>query len=103
MNENDKDYQEETYNKIIDFYDFAEELIDTVDDKGVKDPVSQLEFIEPIVKQIEEAADTLAEEYRAYIRTGKKPNFLTRRKVAKSLKNIYAALDECKGAADEKN
>lgn len=99
MEEIGPDKQEDTYNKIIGFYDFAEELIDTVDDKKTKDPVAQLEFVEPVVMQIEGATDILAEEYREFIRTGKKPNFLARRKVAKSLKNVYAAVDECKKAA----
>ena len=96
-----KDRQEDTYNKIIGFYDLAEELIDTVEDKSTADPISQLEFIEPIVQQIEEATDNLAAEYRDFIRTGKAPGFLARRKVAKSLKSIYSSLDDCKNAAIE--
>jgi len=88
--------QEETYNKIIGFYDLAEDLIDTVEDKATVDPISQLEFIEPIVNQIEEATDELATQYRDFIRTGKTPGFLVRRKIAKSLKAIYTALDACR-------
>lgn len=101
MDKQNPDKHEDTYNRIIGFYDFAEELIDTVESKEVADPVSQLEFIEPIVRQIEEATDLLAAEYREFIRSGKKPNFLARRKVAKALKSIYAALDECKSAGGD--
>ncbi len=92
-NENDSN-NEETYNKIISFYDFAEELIDTVEHPEVNDPVSQLEFVEPLVQRIEEATDILSAEYREYIRTGDRPNFMARRKVAKALQTIYAALGQ---------
>jgi hypothetical protein len=90
------DRYEKTYKEIISFYDFAEELIDTVEHKNVKDPVHQLEFIEPIIEKIELATDSLAEEYRHFIKTGKKPGFLVRRKIAKSLKEIYESLGTCK-------
>jgi len=90
------DKHEKTYNEIISFYDFAEELIDTVESERVRDPVNQLEFIEPLVEQIEHATDALAEEYRTFLKTGKRPGFLVRRKIAKSLKSIYESLGECK-------
>ncbi len=90
------DKHEKTYNELISFYDFAEELIDTVENEAVSDPVNQLEFIEPLVEQIEIATDSLAEEYRNFLQTGKRPGFLVRRKIAKSLKNIYESLGECK-------
>ena len=96
------DKQEKTYNEIISFYDFAEELIDTVEDKATADPVTQLDFVEPLVEQIEQATDELAEEYREFLKTGKKPGFLVRRRIAKSLKNIYEALGECKRVSIEK-
>lgn len=90
------DKYEKTYKDIIGFYDFAEELIDTVEHKAVKDPVHQLEFIEPIIEKIELATDSLAEEYRNFIKTGNKPGFLVRRKIARSLKDIYESLGNCK-------
>ena len=57
------EHHEENYNSIIRFYDLAEELIDTVESKEIEDPSTQLDFIEPLVEQIEEATDVLAEEY----------------------------------------
>lgn len=90
------DKHEKTYHDIISFYDFAEELVDTVEKAQVKDPVAQMEFIEPLVEQIEFATDALAEEYRNFLRTGKKPGFLTRRRIAKALKDIYEVLGECR-------
>lgn len=87
--------QEEVYNNIISFYDFAEELVNSVEDQATKDPIAQLELVEPLVSRIEDATDTLSEEYRSYVTSGKTPGFLGRRKNAKSLKMIYYVLGEC--------
>lgn len=87
---------EKTYNEIISFYDFAEKLVNTVEDAKVTNPTAQLDFIEPIVRQIEEATDILSEEYRNFVRTGKKPGFFSKKRVEKSLRKIYEALYECK-------
>ncbi len=94
---------EKTYHTIVSFYDLAEKLIDTVEDADVADPVAQLEFIEPLVKQIEEATDALSEEYRDFIRTGKKPGVLTKGKVERSLRTLYSSLNECENACTENN
>lgn len=96
MNEDDIKQQEQTYEDIIEFYDFAEDLIDTVENKSVQDPISQLEFVEPLVEQVENATDVLAEEYREYMKTGKTPGFLARRKIAKAMKALYSAMGKCK-------
>lgn len=85
-----------TYNAIVGFYDLAEQLIDSVEHPDVKDPVSQLDFVEPIVQQLEEATDILSEEYRNFVTTGKKPGFLAKKKLEKAIQSIYAALETCK-------
>jgi uncharacterized protein Yka (UPF0111/DUF47 family) len=90
------DKHEKTYNDIIRFYDFAEHLVDTVHNETVTDPVTQLEFIEPLVEEVEKATDDLAEAYRTFLRTGKKPGFLAKRKIVQSIKNIYEVLGKCK-------
>lgn len=91
-----KENHEKTYNSIISFYDLAEKLVDSIEHPDIKDPVSQLDFIEPIVKQIEEATDILSEEYRNFVTTGKKPGFLAKKKIEKAIKTINIALIECK-------
>ncbi len=88
---------EETYNKIIGFYDFAEQLVDTVESVSVNDPVKQLNFIEPIVEQLEEATDILAEEYRRFVQTGEKPSKASVKKVEKALAQLAAVIEECEG------
>jgi uncharacterized protein Yka (UPF0111/DUF47 family) len=101
MDSASKDQHEKAYHDIIKFYDFAEELIDTVEDPSVQDPIAQLEFIEPLVEKIESATDILAEEYRNFIKSGKSPGFMTKKRVEKSLKRIYEVLEECEDASNE--
>lgn len=86
---------EEIYNTIISFYDVAEELINTVQDQRVKNPEMQLEFVEPLVLQIEEGTDVLAEEYRNFVKTHKKPGIFGRKRIEKAMAQIYSALEAC--------
>lgn len=88
--------QEKIYNDIIEFYDFAESLLETADSNKIHDPINQLDFIEPFVEQIELAIDDLAEEYRYFIRTGEKPNIVVRHKIARAFKDIYEVLGKCR-------
>ena len=90
------DKHSKTYDSIVSFYDLAEKLVDSVEHPDVKDPVSQLDFVEPIVKQLEESTDVLSEEYRNFVATGKKPGFLARKKIEKAIRAINIALLECK-------
>ena len=87
---------EELYNKIITFYDVAEELIDTIENDSTKDPEKQLDFIEPIVEEIEDATDTLAEEYRTFIKTGKKPSTNSKKRIDEAILKMYQAFQKCK-------
>lgn len=86
---------EKTYNNIIKFYDFAEELVDSVEGEP-NDPEGQLEFVEPIIEQIEEATDVLAEEYRHFVQSGKgQPDKVTKQKIEKALAQLYLAIHMC--------
>lgn len=96
MQPEEVDKHSKTYNAIISFYDLAEKLIESVEHPDIKDPVSQLDFVEPIVKQLEEATDILSEEYRSFVTTGKKPGFLAKKKIEKAIKTVNFALLECK-------
>jgi hypothetical protein len=91
----------EVYEAIVSFYDLAEKLIDSVESPEIKDPISQLDFVEPIVKQLEEATDILSEEYRNFVTTGKRPGFLSRKKIKKAIKTVNIALLECKNNLDK--
>ena len=91
-----KEQHEATYDRIMFFYDFAEQLIATVENPKTVDPAAQLAFIEPLVKKIEDATDVLAEEYREFVQTGKKPGLFKRRRVEKALTSIYQTIEMVK-------
>jgi hypothetical protein len=94
---------EQTYSKIIEFYDLAEELVKTVESDKIIDPVEQLDFVEPLVKDVEEATDIIAEEYRNFVQTGKKPGIFARKRIEKALESIYTILQKCKKVQATRN
>jgi hypothetical protein len=62
-----KDYSleelEDRYNEIATLYDLSEELLSTVESDLVKDQEAQLALVEPLIHEIGEATDVLAEEF----------------------------------------
>jgi hypothetical protein len=100
QSENVKQY-EDNYNNILGFYDLAERLIDSVEHPDINDKISYLDVIEPVVQQFEGATDTLSEEYRNFVATGKKPGFLVKIKIEKALESVASALIKCKKILEE--
>ncbi len=96
MDSQSKRYYEDNYAKITKFYDLAEELIDSVENTHNGNPHKQISFIEPLVKQVECAIDTIAEEYREFVRKGKKPGLFARRRIERALSDIYEVVTLCK-------
>lgn len=90
-----KELHENAYASILAFYDFADSLLDTVDQASDDNVHDQLKVVEPIVMMIETATDTLAEEYRNYVQSDKTPGFLARKRIESAVRQIYAALCEC--------
>ena len=90
-----KEMHENAYASILAFYDFADSLLDTVDQAPDENVHDQLKAVEPIVMMIEAATDTLAEEYRHFVQSDKRPGFLARKRIETAVRQIYAALCEC--------
>lgn len=86
---------EVTYQKIVSFYDFADKLISTIEDEKVKDNQQQLDFITPLVAEIQNSADFLAKEYRHFARHEKKPGMIRRKKIEQHLARIYLVIHTC--------
>ena len=103
MDSNTKQQYEEEYAKIILFYDLAEELIDTVEAAHNGDPHKQLEFVEPLVQQVEAATDIIAEQYREFVENGKKPGIFGRRRIERALSDIYEVINLCKEVQQNSN
>lgn len=90
-----KQILQDTYNQLLSFYDLAEELIDTVEHQGLESPLSQFDFIEPLVERVEEATDVLTEEYRYFAESGKEPSQARKDRIENALGNIFDVLNSC--------
>jgi sugar-specific transcriptional regulator TrmB len=80
---------EQNYYEITELYDLAEELVNTVE--AADNPGDQLELVEPLINEVEEAADILSEEYMELAeRQGKSPN---KTRIEGALRKLYTAID----------
>jgi len=87
---------ETKYQEITKLYDYAEELVSTVESHFVKDPTAQLEIVEPLINEISDATDVLAEEF-LFIAESKK--YKTAGKASKAhieaaLRKIFVAVND---------
>jgi len=85
--------QRETYENIIKLYDYAEAIIEAIEQNPEPFPELRLKLVEPVLDQIEESAEVLAEIYIHYIETGKKPSSRSKIKVEVAIRKIFAAID----------
>jgi len=105
MNTIEKEYTieelETHYNDIAALYDLSEELLSTAESPLVKDPEAQLKLLEPLIHEIGEATDVLAEEFthlaeqskNRILKRGSKPHVET------ALRRIFSALNEYQSRA----
>lgn len=84
---------EQHYYEITGLYDLAEELVDTVEDDNVRNPAEQLAIVEPLVEEVSDAADILAEEFIAIAENEGKGKPHGKRRIEGALRKIYAAID----------
>lgn len=84
-----------TYQDIIKLYDYAEMLVDSAH-KNSKNPEKDLEIIQPLIEQIEETAEILAEAYITSVETGHRPTGGMKEKAENSIKKVYLALNKVK-------
>jgi hypothetical protein len=87
---------EERYSDISALYDLSEELLATVESNLVKDHEAQFELVEPLIHEIGEATDVLAEEFtqlaeqskKKILKRGSKPH------VEAALRRIFSAVHD---------
>lgn len=87
---------EQKYQAITALFDSAEDLVVTVESPLVKDPEAQLTAIEPLVNEMSDAADVLAEEF-VLIAESKKKNIQSRankKRVEAAIRKLYVAIHE---------
>ena len=90
------DEQEETYQAILELYDLAEALVHTVESPYVDDQEQHLALIEPLVEQLTDAADILAEEYTALVKRKEPIDDARKMKMETALGRIFAVIEQCK-------
>lgn len=95
-----KDYSmdelEIKYGEVVKLYDFAEELVNTVESELVSDPSAQLEIVEPLINEIGDATDILAQEF-LYIAESKKlkgKNKASKTQIESAMRKIFNAISD---------
>lgn len=87
--------QEKLYNEILEYYNYADKLIEGIDIKNEENSnVNQFLVIEEIVLHLEECADKLTAHYIEYIKTGESQKTIEAIRVI--LNDIAVKIEECK-------
>lgn len=87
---------ERRYHQITNLYQYAEALVDTVESKFTQGKMVQFELISPLVDQIGESTDILAEEFLYLAQGNHIPGKSHRKRVEAALRNIFLAIDNYK-------
>ena len=83
------------YNEVTSLYDFAEELVATVESQFVQDPDSQLDIVEPLINEIGDATDILSEEFILVAEQKKgKAAKASKSRIEGALRKIYVAVND---------
>jgi hypothetical protein len=84
------------YHEITKLYDQAEELLATVESELVQDADMQLDIVEPLINEIGDATDMLAEEfmYIAESKKNKTQSKASKKQIESGLRKIFSALSD---------
>ncbi len=96
-----KEALEKYYREVTSLYDMAEELASTVESDFTKDPEAQLALVEPLIAQVADSTDVLAEEF---VNVLEKPSRVksAKNRVESALRKIFMALEEYRNKASER-
>ncbi len=84
--------QEQFYNEIVKLYDFAEKIIDAIEDERVKNPEEQVDLAEPVIRQIEESTVVMAENYLEFVKNGGKSTPEIKKQIESAIRRVYMAI-----------
>lgn len=95
-----KDYSieelEAKYSDITALYDYAEELVNTVESQFVQSAEAQLDLVEPLISEIGDATDILSEEFML-IAEGQKQKIsgkASKKRIEGAMRKILSALND---------
>ncbi len=86
--------QEQLYNEIVEYYNFADRLIRAVENTSEKYSTEQFEIVEETVSCLETCADKLANQYIEFIKNGGSEE--NSRIIRECLSTISSKVEECK-------
>lgn len=87
---------ETRYQMITTLYDYAEELVNTIESELVSDAEKQMKVVEPLINEIGDATDILTEEFLliAESKKAKLQNKASKTHIEAALRKIYTAITE---------
>lgn len=86
--------QEQLYSEIVQYYNFADKLIDTIEETKGNVPESQIKAVEKIVEDLEKYADELSGQFVEFVKHGDSKEVVD--SMRSSLNNIIAKIEECR-------
>ncbi|MDX2083432.1 MAG: hypothetical protein SFV53_05565 [Rickettsiales bacterium] len=86
--------QEQLYNEIVEYYNYADRLLKAVEDNSHELAKQQFAIVEEIVTRLEDCADILTTQYIEFIKTGESEKITEM--VRSSLNSISAKIEECR-------
>lgn len=86
--------QEKIYNKIIEYYDYADRLLEEVEHSQDSQHYEQFAVIEDFIVNLEKCADSLSSTYIDLVQNGDTQENIE--KIRDSLNKIAVKIEECK-------
>jgi hypothetical protein len=89
------DEMEARYNGITGLYDLADELLASVESPFVKSQEAQMDLVEPLISEIGDAADVLAEEFVSISETRNSGSIkANKQRIENSMRKVFAAISD---------
>lgn len=82
------------YNTITELYNLADELVGTVESPLVKNQEQQLDIIEPLVNELSDATDILADEFISAAESQRNGRPVNKTRTEAALRKIFNALND---------
>ena len=86
--------QEHLYNEIIQYYDFADKLVQVAENSQDELGEQQFDIIQDAIEKFEKCADDLANNYIEYVKTGESKVIIEL--MRNSLRDISIKIEECR-------
>jgi len=86
--------QEQIYNEIIEYYNYADRLIKAAEDASHPLSAEQFTIVEEITNCLEDSADKLTTQYIEFVKNGESAQIVE--EVREALNSISSRIEECR-------